>query len=876
MSKTKVTVLDFLYYSADVFDPKRYQYIKKEIEEYLVVPLKVITFLIAITGLFAMVFEVRYYSEFSKQVYLTRLTSTLIAFIILVILNSKHALKKPVLLVHILLITIIISSGYMIYLMPKTLVVNAQIVGLMIFTSALFLSWEVKNQIIVAIYYNIVFAAAILFNQKEIYFLPNMLESVIFVLFMSVISVVGSAVNFKLRSEIAEKSFKINSSEKKFRSIISNSLIGFFQTTLDGKIIYANPALIKMLGFNSEDEIISKMKIDNFYLNSKDRELMVNLLQEKSSVRNYQLILTKNDGTKIYTRCNAKLILDEEDDNYYIEGNVQDITEQIKLDEEKRKIMDELIEEKIKSEQLAKEALQSSSIKSQFLANMSHEIRTPINGVIGYLSLIEQKIYKDENELDEFVTSAKSSAETLLSLINDILDFSKIESGKFELEETTFNLNQIISEAISTVVTEANKKGLKILVDLSNRIPSNLIGDDVRIRQIFTNLLSNAVKFTNKGYLIVKVDSEKLENGKIKIISQVEDSGIGIPNDKINNLFSAFSQVDSTLTKKYGGTGLGLAICKQLVSMMNGTISVKSEVNKGSTFTFSIVLKEEKNNTIIAILKEKAKLNSFNAKYESKRIFSDKLKVQRSSFNILLVEDNVVNQKVTFQIMNEAGYKVTSVFNGLEAIELVQKNSFYNLILMDVQMPVMDGFTASQRIRELNDYGKNIPIIAITANALSGDKDKCLVAGMNDYIPKPIRVNDLIILIDKWLGIESSNYNYEKEFDNSVLFDETYFNSISANDNAFQINLLNSFLTDTANRIDKISSLIKKNEIDRILIEIHTIKGASFSIGASKLGNIAKTIEEAVNEKDIDKIISLFTELQQIFSETKNYLNQYL
>lgn len=876
MSKTKLTVLDFLYYSADVFDPKRYQYIKKEIEGYLIIPLRVITFLIAISGLFAMIFEVRYYSEFSRQVYITRLTSTLIAFIILVILNTKHALKKPVLLVHILLITIIISSGYMIYLMPKTLVVNAQIVGLMIFTSALFLSWEVKNQIIVAIYYNIVFASAILFNQKEIYFLPNMFESVIFVLFMSVISVIGSAVNFKLRSEVAEKSFKINSSEKKFRSIINNSLIGFFQTSLNGKIKYANPALIKMLGFNSDDDFMSENSLETFYANSKDREIMLNLLKETGAIRNFQLILNKKDGTKIYARCNAKLILDEDDNNFYIEGNIQDITEQIKLDIEKRKIMDELIDEKIKSEQLAKEALQASSIKSQFLANMSHEIRTPINGVIGYLSLIEQKIYKNEKELEDFVTSAKSSAETLLSLINDILDFSKIESGKFELHETTFSLNQIISDAISTVLTDANKKGLKILVDYNNRIPSKLIGDDVRIRQIYINLLSNAVKFTNKGYVIVKVDFEKLNDGKIKIISHVEDSGIGIPEDKVDNLFNAFSQIDSSLTKKYGGTGLGLAICKQLVQMMDGNISVKSEVNNGSIFTFSILLKEAKNTTIISTLKEKTKSNNFNLKIDTNKIFSDELKNKRALFNILLVEDNPVNQKVTSQILTEAGYKVSSVFNGIEAIESIKNNSFYNLILMDVQMPVMDGFTATQQIRVLNDYGKNIPIIAITANALSGDKDKCLIAGMNDYISKPIRANDLIFLIDNWLEIESSFSKEEINFDDSLLFDDSYFNSISSNDYSFQKNLLDSYITDTINRMEKISSLIEQNEIEGITIEIHTIKGSSFSIGAKKLGNMAKIIEDAVYEKDIDKVKTFFPELQKIFLETKNYLNKYL
>ncbi|MDP3684497.1 MAG: PAS domain S-box protein, partial [Ignavibacteria bacterium] len=322
-SNPKYSLLNFLTDPTALFDDRKYEYIKKESEEYLIIPLKVITLLIAISGLFAMVFEVRHFSEFSLQVYATRLASTLVAFIILVILNTRHALKRPVLLVHILLVTIIVSSGYMIYLMPSTLIVNTQIVGLMIFTSALFLSWEVKNQIIVSIYYNIVFAGAILINGNNIYFLPNMFESVIFVLFLSVISVVGSAVSFKLRSELAEKSYKMNLSEKKFRSIIKNSAEGIFQSTFDGRYITTNPALAKILGYENEFELRKINITRDIYMNPEDRTRLIEILKEHKELRNLRIPLKRKDGSAVMVILNDRLVRDE-DGRFFFEGNMQD------------------------------------------------------------------------------------------------------------------------------------------------------------------------------------------------------------------------------------------------------------------------------------------------------------------------------------------------------------------------------------------------------------------------------------------------------------------------------------------------------------------------------------------------------------------------
>ena len=880
----KYSLLNFLTDPSNLFDPKKYSYIKKESEEYLIIPLKVITLLIAISGLFSMVFEVRYYSEYSLQVYVTRLLATLIAFVILVILNTKHALKNPVILVHTLLLSIIVSTGYMIFLMPDTLIVNSQIVGLMIFTSALFLSWEVKNQIIVAIYYNIVFASAILINENQIYFLPNLFESVIFVLFLSVISVVGSAVNFKLRSELAEKSFRINVSEKKYRNIIENSPQGIFQTTFDGKFITVNRALIHLLGYNSSDEIKALNIEKNIYYYPEEREKLISLLEKKGSITNYNLSLKKKDGTKIVVLLNDRIVKDEETNKYFFEGNIQDITGRIDLEEERAITQEQLKLEKLKSDQLALEAVKSNEIKSQFLANMSHEIRTPMNGILGFLNLIQQGSYNSKEELNDYVSSAKASGESLLGLLNDILDFSKIEAGKFELEETNFNLNHVIKEAVSTVITRANEKGLRINVDIDFSTPLNLLGDASRLRQIIINLLSNAVKFTETGEIKIGITSERMEEHKIKLNAFVKDSGIGIPAEKKRLLFEPFSQLDGTHSRKFGGTGLGLAITKQLVQMMNGEINVESEENNGSTFSFNIILGVQKKLSFITALKTK-QTKSISAEHkeisvpDSKmevNISEEELKRARGEYQIILAEDNPVNQKVALKIISDAGFNIEAVENGLEALKAVQLKE-YDLILMDIQMPEMDGFTATQKIRELPGNVSRTPIIAMTAHALLGDREKCIEAGMNDYVSKPIKPKGLINLLDTWLKVNMKEELPVREIEEVVqIFDKEHFSSVSMDNEEFQKELLQTYISDINLRIAKLDDYIRNDKMNLIVNESHAIKGASYSIGAKLMGDEAKEIETNAKAGDNTKAVVKINALKKAFELTKIELAPYL
>jgi len=875
----KTTVVELLYNDKLPFSQKKYEYLKSEIKEFIISPLKIMSLLIAISGLFAMVFEVRYFSQFAFHVYFTRLAATLIAFSILVLLHFKIGSERPVILVHLLLLVIIVSSGYMIYLLPTTLVLNSQIVGLMIFTSALFLSWDVKNQIIVAIYYNIVFASAILLNDHSIYFLPNMFESVLFVLFLSIISVVGSAVNFRLRSQLAEKTYILEQSEKKYRSIFNNSAEGIFQCSTEGRFFTINPSLVSILGYDSAKELLQVDLTRDIYKSKSIREEFINEVKSKGKINDYRIVLKKKDGSDVIVRANIHTVIDEEDGREYFEGTVQDITSQSVAEEKRRKIEDELRAEKEKSDQLAKEAMESNILKSQFLANMSHEIRTPMNGIIGFLTLVERGAYKDNTEMKSFVSGARNSAETLLDIINNILDLSKIESGKMQLEEANFNLNDVIDEAVEMLSPKAEEKKLVITKVIYDDTPLLLNGDYIRLRQVIINLLSNSIKFTEKGGVEISAKLKSFEDDHVTLLLSVRDTGIGVPPEKIGSLFKPFSQVDGSHTRKYGGTGLGLVICKEFINMMGGDIDVESEAGIGSRFFFTVNLKLQR------IIKPSSHTRQYSKVYDLREPSptanlggSEELKRQRINYNILLAEDNVVNKKVAHKILSEAGFTVDSADNGFEALTAA-KMKHYDLILMDVQMPVMDGYTATKEIRNLKSDVAKIPIIAITAHALTGDKEKCIEAGMNDYISKPIIADQMIRIIDKWVKIVPSyvkpNVTETLKLKSEIL-DIEHLEKMSAGDKEFRDELINTYIEDVNARFDNLASLIFKKDVDKTINEAHTIKGASYSIGAVRVGDIAKNIEMAGRNNNLHTAADNLHYLKEAIIETEKAFKEKL
>lgn len=391
--------------------------------------------------------------------------------------------------------------------------------------------------------------------------------------------------------------------------------------------------------------------------------------------------------------------------------------------------LEKLVEE---HKRMKEKAERATATKSAFLATMSHEIRTPMNGVMGMNSLLlETELNAKQRKLSEMV---KKSADSLLRVVNDILDFSKIEAGKMDIEIVPFNIQEIVSDVIQTISFNAKKKALKIDFLIDSDIPHTLMGDPTRLKQLLLNFGSNAVKFTEQGSVTIHVNLLANEGINYTVKFSVKDTGLGIPKDKLDGIFDPFKQADTSTTRKFGGTGLGLAICRQLIELMHGSVGVESEPGEGSTFWFKVPLKQEKSEL------------SSNGNLES---FSEEARQKLSKMKILVVEDDKMSQLVVKKYLEKEGLSVDIVETGREALRALEERA-YGAVLMDVQMPDLDGYEATEEIRELERItGNHIPIIMLTASAMAEDRENGMEAGADDFITKPIDKTSLINTIYK-------------------------------------------------------------------------------------------------------------------------------
>ncbi|MFN3324617.1 MAG: response regulator [Bryobacteraceae bacterium] len=506
----------------------------------------------------------------------------------------------------------------------------------------------------------------------------------------------------------------------------------------------------------------------------------------------------------------------------------------------------DLLEERIRQrtealEEAMQRAQAASQAKSEFLANMSHELRTPMSGILGMIDIVlDSRLNADQREQLE---TAQRCANSLLALLNDVLDHSKIEAGKMILEQIPFDLRRVVDDCVRSQRPRANQKDIALDLEIDPSVPGSVTGDPLRIRQVVANLLSNAVKFTSDGRVSVKVWADEGRTPEeLALWIEVADTGSGIASDKISLIFEEFTQADGSVSRRYGGTGLGLAITRRLVEMHEGRIEVESEVGKGSTFRTSMHLKRTPARTAAAEEKAADPLPEIQQTGEA------------PAGRILVVEDNPVNQKVVSTVLRKHGYDCAIAQNGLEGINLLLQEDFA-LVLMDVQMPVLDGLEATARIRQ-NPRFQNLPIVAMTAHAMSGDRERCLEAGMNGYIAKPVNSAHLIATVQTYLSESGALAARDREDagDQEPPIDREMAARLMDRDPELLGGMLQLFLQVAPERIQKIRIAVDRSDSALLTQEARSLRNAATRIAAVSIAEAAARVEGAAAREEFQQV----------------------
>ncbi len=607
-------------------------------------------------------------------------------------------------------------------------------------------------------------------------------------------------------------------SEEKYRMLIDQLTDAIYLSTLDGTFTGCNRALLEMLGYSYKE--LMQLSVSAIYAHPDDRRHLLQQLIDKGEVRDYEVQLKRKNGELIDCLVNSSVRRDQNHEIVGFQGIIRDITLRKKTFELQR------------AKDLAERA---NKFKAEFLANMSHEIRTPMNAIGGMLQLLNKTNLEPKQH--EYLDGMQTAVDSLLQIINDILDFSKIEAGKMELDNRPFSLQQTVEAIISTIRFKAEEKGLELVLDMDPSIPPNLQGDPLRINQILLNLISNAIKFTPEGEVRVTIRLiDKLDH-KARLFFSVKDTGIGIEQEKLQDIFESFTQASTDTTRLYGGTGLGLAIVKKLIDMLNGAIMVRSRKGQGSEFIFELELSQT-DNVQPASQSEQEK---------------DWSTVQDLQARFLMAEDHALNQLVTTEMLKGRfpSLQIDVAETGRQAISLFEDHN-YDLVLMDVQMPEMDGHEAARYIRTHFPKPKSeVPILAFTAYATSGEAEKCLEAGMNDYISKPVRATQLISKIMQMLDaseqFSKEHFLHESKVQEHISFE--YLNTVTEDDEELKLRMMRIMLDETPMELKSLEEAAAASQWDNLRAVAHKMKSTMQFLGLEDTLETVKFIEVSARER---------------------------
>lgn len=671
--------------------------------------------------------------------------------------------------------------------------------------------------------------------------------------------------------------------EARLRSITESTQDAIIMMDHQGAITFWNPAAVKILGYSQAEAIgqdLHQLLAPEPFMAAHRAAFPDFLRTGRGNVigKTVELAARRKGGQEIDISLSLSAVSLK--NKWHAVGIVRDITEKKQAEKDLLETNRRLRDETTRANRMAAEAEAANVAKSEFLANMSHEIRTPMNGIIGMTGLLL------DTDLDEeqrgYLDIVRSSSDTLLHLVNEILDFSKIEARKLDLDTLDFNLEHEMGDFAANLAFSAHDKGLEFIYTIDPSVPTRLRGDPGRLRQVLTNLAGNAIKFTQAGEVAIRVslvsESSEFPN-TVRLRFSVSDTGIGISTKWQRDLFHPFTQADASTTRRYGGTGLGLAISRQLAELMGGEIGVESQDGVGSTFWFTVLLEKQADGG-----KEDKPKSLSTALHDTTR--RSHPMVNGGQARILVVEDNSINQEVVLGMLTKMGCKADAVANGQEALDALSIMP-YDLVLMDIQMPEMDGLEATRRIRDPGSRVLNhgVPVIALTAHAMASDRDRCLQAGMNGYLSKPIISDSLVQEIIKWLPHKAHHATAQEgppqgkappAISAATVWDRAALLDRLMGDEELLVDIVQGFLQDLPQQIDAIDSMLSAKALARVAQQAHTIKGAAANISAVQVSKAAYEVEKAAKAGAGDALDQKRNELRRAFAALQQMMARYL